>query len=132
MANEQYEQALFHIETALQLIVDMFSESDADAMSAMGAKGEVLCRLDRYEEALPLLQKSAQGYPEFMGENHPKTYNRYMALGDCYARLGQHDNAISTYARAQAVAEKVFVPDSEQLKAVTEKLAEQRALFGAN
>lgn len=127
MAKERYEEALLHTEKALQMFFDMFGENDADTMSCLGNKGEILCHLGRYEEALPLLRQSAQGYPEFMGENHPKTYKRYLVLGDCYSCLDRHDEAIGAYNRAQVIAEKIFKPDSEQMKAVTNKLSDQRA-----
>jgi len=124
---QHYEEALLHIEQALQMFLDMFGEADADTMSCLGTKGELLYHLGRLKEAEPLLLKSAQGYPEFMGENHPKTYTRYLALADCYAALGKRTEAIDTYARAQTVAEKIFRPDSEQIKTVKDKLVELRA-----
>lgn len=127
--NHCYEEALVHIEKALEMFLDMFTENDADSMSCMSTKGELLCCLGRYEEAKPLLQKSAYGYSEFMGMNHPKTYNRYILLGDCHAYLDEHSEAISAYAQAQAIAEKIFRPDSDQIKTVNDKLAKERSLY---
>ncbi len=128
---QNYEQALWHIEQALAMFLDMFTENDADAMDCFGKKGDVLCHLGRYEEAKPLLQKSAHGYAEFMGENHPKTYGRYLSLGDCCAQLGEHGEAMDAYIQAQTVAEKIFKPDAEQIKVVNERIARQKALLGS-
>ena len=124
---KDYEGALAHTEEALQMFLDMFTENDADAMECFGYKGEALCGLGRYEEAKPLLEKSAHGFSEFMGENHPKTYKRYVQLGDCCVKLGERDEAIAAYSYALKIAEKIFKPDSEQITAVNQKLAEQNA-----
>ena len=124
---KDYEGALAHTQEALQMFLDMFTENDADAMECFGYKGEALCGLGRYEEAKPLLEKSAHGFSEFMGENHPKTYKRYVQLGDCCVKLGERDEAIAAYSYALKIAEKIFKPDSEQITAVNQKLAEQNA-----
>lgn len=124
----RYEEALSHTEEALQMFIDMFTENDADAMECFGDKGEALYYLGKYTEAKPLLEKSALGFSEFMGENHPKTYKRYVQLGDCCVKLGLRGEAISAYSNAQKIAEKIFKPDSEQIKTVNEKLAEQTAI----
>ena len=120
--NGRYEEALLHADFALNMFLDMFTENDADAMSCFGLKGKILCYLERYNEAKPLLQKSAEGYPEFMGENHPKTYEIYVDLGDCCAHLNERENAMCAYAHAKMIAEKIFKPDSEQIKTVVDKL----------
>ncbi len=123
-----YERALIHTEKALQMFLDMFTENDADAMECFGDKGEALYHLGKFDQAKPLLEKSAHGFSEFMGENHPKTYKRYVQLGDCCICLGERNEALSAYSTAQKIAERIFMPDSEQVRAINEKLAEQNAV----
>ena len=124
MAKGLYAEALVHTEKALDMFISMFTENDADAMSCTGNKGELLYHLGRLAEARPYLEKSAHGYPEFMGENHPKTYKRYVDLGDCLVALGEHSEAFAIYTKAETVAEKIFHPASQQIKEIKEKLAE--------
>ena len=42
-------------------------------------------------------------------------------------KLGERDEAIAAYSYALKIAEKIFKPDSEQITAVNQKLAEQNA-----
>ena len=119
----EYEEALYHVDFALNMYLDKFTENDADSMGCFGKKGELLYKLERYDEALPLIEKCAQGYPEFMGENHPKTFEIYISLGDCYSKLERHAEAIETYTKAESIAEKIYNPTSKQIKLAREKIA---------
>lgn len=128
MEKKDYEEALLHIEPALKMFVTMFTENDADAMACFWHKGEALYHLERYEEAKPLLEKSSGGYPEIMGMYHPNTYRIYLLLGDCYTSLGEHSKAVQAYKQAHTIAEKIYMPDAEQIKTSSERLSQQLAL----
>lgn len=127
-AKQEYEEALSHVEQAMRILLGMFTKNDTDVVSCMGQKGEILYYLGRYDEAKALLSESAQGFCEFMGENHPRTYKLYLALGDCCVKLGEREEAMSAYVKAKTIAENIFNPDSEQIKTVNDRLEEQRAL----
>jgi predicted negative regulator of RcsB-dependent stress response len=63
-----------------------------------------------------------------MGAYHPNAYKIHLALGDCCVRLGDREEALSAYALAKSVAERIFKPDSEQIRIVNSKISELNTL----
>lgn len=122
LEDSKFAEAIPYIDRARELFLSMFTENDTDFMICLWLKAKALYGLERYSEAIPLIERSAEGYAEFMGKFHPGTYQIYLLVGDCNKMLGNKERALDAYGTAIEIAEGIYVPDSEPIKAARERI----------
>ncbi|MGQ9575521.1 MAG: TPR end-of-group domain-containing protein [Thermoguttaceae bacterium] len=76
---------------ALEALNKLGGEAEL-SLQGLYLRGEALRWLERYEEALPFLEKAAQALPEDI--------HVWLALGWCYKRTGRIDRAVEAMQQA--------------------------------
>lgn len=121
---EKYENCLSYIEKATEVLLSLFDESHMDIVYIKRLKATVLYKLGDFEAAKVLAQKSADGYVECIGFDHPNTYMVYVLLGDICAALGERQEALDAYETAKKVAENIYAPNAKQIISVNKKITQ--------
>ena len=122
LSGQELDDALKHIELALNILIPLYTEDDGDSVHAINRKAAILFAMGKYNEALPLAQKSVKGYIAYFGENHPIVVGMYELLGDCCNSLNEHSKAQESYKKAIEIAERLFVPGAQQIEKLKEKI----------
>ncbi len=85
---------------ALNLALRIRQKATPDALGMLSAqRAEVLVRLARHSEAIPLLQQALEWYEHTFGDEHPTTSARARALGDALAQVGRTREALPHWRR---------------------------------
>jgi len=81
------------------------SEQEAEQLNQQAVQ---LYQHGKYQEALPLLQRTLEINEKVLGSGHERTATCLNNLGALYKALGQQDKALPLYQRALAIREKVL------------------------
>ena len=127
LVGNELEEALDNIEKALDILLDIYTENNADVMGALHRKAAILFALKHYDEAKLLAEKSAEGYAEYFGYNHSRVCEIYSMLGDCDLALGNRAEALEAYRKAKEIAKKIFSPDAKQISEIEAKIKSAEA-----
>lgn len=128
LEGESYDECIAYTDKAIELLVDMFDENHVDVMLACYLKAAALYGLSDYRQAKVLAKRGAEGYCEYFGINHPRSYLMFTLLGDCCVALKEYGEAAEAYENAKKVAENIYAPDAEQIAAAKEKIAYAKSL----
>lgn len=126
---EKFDNCLDYIEKAVEVLLSLFDESHMDIVYTKRLKATVLYKLGQYEEAKTLAQKSAEGYVECIGLNHPNTYSVYTLLGDICVSLKQYQEALASYEKAKEIADAIYAPNAEQTASINEKFTHTKGML---
>ncbi len=126
---EKYDNCLSYLEKASEILLSLFDETHMDIVYIRRLKATILYKLGEYEEAKTLAEKSADGYVECIGLNHPNTYLVYTLLGDICTALNKHTEALNAYEIAKKVAESIYPPNAKETASVNEKIAHIKSLI---
>ncbi len=124
---EKYENCLEYIDKGIEILSAMFDESHNDIVYTKRLKATVLYKLGEYAEAKELASKSAAGYIECIGLNHPNTYTVYKLLGDICTALNEPEEALVAYEKSKEAAEGIYSPDAEQIAIIKEKIEQTKS-----
>ncbi|KAG9160519.1 hypothetical protein Leryth_019473 [Lithospermum erythrorhizon] len=85
------------------------NEPNLDYVMCLHVIAALYCRLNRYIEAIPLLERSIEVPVMDMGDNHALAkFSGCMQLGDTYAMLGQIENSILCYTAGLEIQRQVL------------------------
>jgi len=126
---EKYDNCLDYIEKAVDVLLSLFDESHMDIVYTKRLKATILYKLKDYEQAKILAQKSADGYVECIGLNHPNTYTVYTLLGDICVALCEYEEALASYEKAKEIADAIYAPSAEQTVIINEKITHTKSML---
>ncbi|MBI3861351.1 MAG: tetratricopeptide repeat protein [Planctomycetia bacterium] len=86
----------------------------------LDSMGWVLFKREKFEEALPWLEKAVKN---LQGSGDETLWDH---LADVYDRLNQHDKALDAWKKSLEMAEKALHPDQKLIERVKEKIEKQK------
>jgi len=125
---EKYDNCLDYMEKSTEVLLSLFDESHMDIVYTKRLKATVLYKLGQFNEAKALAKKSAEGYVECIGFNHPNTYLVYTLLGDICVALKEYAEALAAYETAKEIADAIYAPNSEQTASIGEKITHTKSM----
>lgn len=93
----QYEKALPYAEKSYAVYAARNGELHGDTLAPMIIKAKILSKTGQAEESVALCQRVIDLQKQLNGEEHQLVLNRYEALADIYASIGQREKAILTF-----------------------------------
>jgi len=90
-------------------------EAEPENPAYLDSMGWVLYKLGRYKEAMPWLEKAVK----LPGGGDATIWDH---LGDCYEKLGRHQDAVNAWKNALQKAEDARFKDDKLIKALQQKL----------
>ena len=103
------------------------SEQEAEQLNQQAVQ---LYQQGKYQEALPLLQRTLEINEKVLGSEHERTAINLNNLGWLYEALGQYDNALPLYQRALTILEKTLGPEHENTAGSLNNLGELYRVLG--
>ena len=91
--------------------------------SRLNQQAVELYQAGRYQEALPLQQRSLEIYEQALGPEHPDTCTSLNNLAGLYQAMGAFDKALPLYQRTLKIREKLLGPAHPDTAASLNKLA---------
>ncbi|MGD2108118.1 MAG: serine/threonine-protein kinase [Phycisphaerae bacterium] len=107
----EYELALPHAQSAVELRTAEFGEEDPDTLDAMNTLAKILRYLGRYEEAEPLSASTLDARRRILGDEHVDTLE---SMNDYAVLLRNSDDveaAVALHREALAIKRRVLGPD---------------------
>ncbi|KAI3463000.1 hypothetical protein Pfo_019663 [Paulownia fortunei] len=97
------------LKQARGMIISVGAKSNLDFVVCLHVVAALYCRLGRYIEAIPVLERSIDIPVIDLGQNHALAkFAGCMQLGDTYAMLGQTENSILFYTAGLEIQRQVL------------------------
>ena len=107
-----------------------FPRGDLSETKAMNEKALGLIKAGKYEEALPMAQRSLEMREKALGPEHPGVGGSLMLLAMAHDGMSQWYMALPLYQRAVKIREKALGPEDPQTAASLSRLARCYQLLG--
>lgn len=116
------QAAELHAENA-ELLREASFSSASGRLNADHLNGRALTRIGRWQESVPLLEKTSKELLRTKGTNHELTLACQQSLASAYATAGRYEDAVSLLNKVIAIIEKQDDPDEASALSAREELA---------
>ena len=100
------EQEVARSEALLKKAIDLQTEQPQPLATSLNNLAELYRSMGRYEEALPLYQRSLSIREEQLGANHPDTATSLNNLAELYYYMGRYEEALPLFQRSLSIREE--------------------------
>jgi tetratricopeptide (TPR) repeat protein len=104
--NGEAKEALASAEQAMALAAELLGPDHEDVALAVVAKGEVLSRMGRWNEALTSLQRGMEIYEKTAGREHWLLVDPLLGIGRSHLGRGDAGAAVAALRRALAICDR--------------------------
>lgn len=113
-----YPEAMAYAERSLELRKEI--DHQKGVAISTDIIGAILHKMKRYEEAIPILEKSAQMlHDQRLRSYESETLN---TLADCYSKVGRFEDATKLYPKAIGLLDSIYKAEATELIAEVEGL----------
>lgn len=102
-ADKDFEQAFQDHNQALAIVTEFVGPDHPAVSTFRDGVGRALFSQEKYDEALPHLQASVEGYEEREQQWVSEMVNSYGLLAECYEKLGNYKEAVFYQKQSRAV-----------------------------
>lgn len=123
MNKQMFEESEKYYRKVLDLCENCTNEAQEEAELTLNDLGLLYCHLQRYEEALPLLESSIKAHDERFGEGHPGSIYTLINYASALFRSGQQEPALQKYLMIKELVLKTVGKDHDKYFKVMQHLS---------